>query len=254
MTLELEREILSYLGSEDLIRAFKYLRENPRILGLLDMSNIILVHRLKYNDHGLTHAMITTRNSLKILDILGHEVVVTEDWRDFNDSKLIVMVASFLYDIGNAVHREEHELLSVTLAKSFVDEVLQQYYGDPSKEVKVASMIFEAMICHMGRFQPTSIEAGIVATADGCDMEKERARLPFQLGRHDIHKFSALAVEEVRISRGREKPLRITVGMSDPSGTFQIEEILLRKIRGANFERFVEVYAEIRGMGEIRFI
>lgn len=42
--------------------------------------------------------------------------------------------------------------------------------------------------------------------------------------------------------------------MKDPSGTFQIEEILLRKIRGANFERFVETYAEIEGIGEIRFI
>ncbi|MCS7103769.1 MAG: HD domain-containing protein, partial [Candidatus Korarchaeum sp.] len=233
MILELEGEILNYLRtSGKLVEAFKYLKENPKILGLLDMSNIVLVHRLKYNDHGLTHAMMTTRNSLKILDILGPELVVTESWRDFNDSKLIVMVASFLHDIGNAVHREEHELLSVALAKPFVDEILQQYYGDPIKEVKVASMIFEAMICHMGRFQPTSIEAGVVATADGCDMEKERARLPFQLGRHDIHKFSALAVEEVRIGKGEEKPLRITIGMKDPSGTFQIEEILLKKIRG----------------------
>lgn len=118
----------------------------------------------------------------------------------------MVTVASFLHDIGNAAHGEEHELLSVSLAEPFVDEVLRDYRGDPMKEVKVASMIFEAMMCRMGRFQPTSIEAGIVATADGCDREKERARLPFQLGRHDIHKFSALAVEEARIGRGREKP------------------------------------------------
>ncbi len=254
MSQDIEREILGYLGgSRKLIETFEYLKQNPRILGLLDMSNVVLVQRLKYNDHGLTHAMITTRNSLKILDVLGPEIVVTEDWRDFDDSKLIVMVASFLHDIGNAIHREEHELLSITLAKPFVDDIVRRYY-DPSKEVRIESMIFEAMMCHMGRFQPTSIEAGIVATADGCDMEKERARLPFQLGRHDIHKFSALAVEEVRIVRGREKPLRITVGMRDPSGTFQIEEILLKKIRGANFERFVEVYAEIAGMEEIRFI
>lgn len=255
MSLEMEREIIGYLGgSRKLIETFEYLRRNPRILGLLDMSNVVLVQRLKYNDHGLTHAIITTRNSLKILDVLGPDVVVTEDWRDFDDSKLIVMVASFLHDIGNAVHREEHELLSIALAKPFVDEIVQHYYGDPFKEVRISSMIFEAMMCHMGRFQPTSIEAGIVATADGCDMEKERARLPFQLGRHDIHKFSALAVEEVRIGKGTEKPVRITVGMKDPSGTFQIEEILLKKIRGANFGRFVEVYAEIAGMEEIRFI
>lgn len=255
MNFEIEREIASYLeGSEKLMGVFKRLREDPRIKGLLDMSNIVLVHRLKYNDHGLTHAMITTRNSLKILDILGPEIVVTENWRDFEDSKLIVMVASFLHDIGNAVHREEHELLSVTLARPLVEEILRDYYGDPAKEVKIASMILEAIMCHMGRFEPTSIEAGVVATADGCDMEKERARIPFQLGRHDIHKFSALAVEEVRISRGEEKPLRITVGMRDPSGTFQVEEILLKKIRGVRFEGFVEVYAEIAGLERIRFI
>lgn len=252
---ELEEEILSYIGgSENLERAFRYLREDPRIIGLLEMSNIVLVQRLKYNDHGLTHALITTRNSLKILEILGPEVVVKEPWRDFDDSKLIVMVASFLHDIGNAVHREEHELLSVSLAKPFVDDILQSIYGDPLKEVKIASMIFEAMICHMGRFQPTSIEAGVVATADGCDMEKERARIPFQLGRHDIHKFSALSVEKVELMRGAEKPLRIRVGMRDPSGVFQIEEILLKKIRGANFDKYVEVYGSIAGVEEIRFI
>lgn len=255
MEREIEEEILNHLrGQPGLEEAFRYLMENPRILGLLEMSNIVLVHRLKYNDHGLTHALITARNSLKILDILGPEIVVTEPWRDFNDSKLIVLVASFLHDLGNAVHREEHELLSVTLSKPFVDEILREYYGDPSKEAKIACMIFEAIICHMGRFKPTSIEAGVVATADGCDMEKERARIPFQLGKHDIHKFSALAVEEVEIMKGVEKPLRIRVGMRDPSGVFQIEEILLRKIKGANFDEFVEVYGSISGEEEIRFI
>jgi metal-dependent HD superfamily phosphatase/phosphodiesterase len=253
MIPELEEEILGFLKSEKLIRIFDYLRRDPRIRGLLEMSNIVLVHRLKYNDHGMMHAMITTRNSLKILDILSGEVV-NEDWRDLEDSKLIVMTASFLHDIGNSIMREEHEILSVILAKPFVEEILSYFYDDSSKAVKIGSMIYEAIMCHMGRFEPTSVEAGIVATADGCDMEKERARLPFQLGRHDIHKFSALAVERVDIGRGEEKPLRITVGMKDPSGTFQIEEILLKKIKGTKFERFVEVYADIAGSERIRFI
>ncbi len=236
------------------MRVYDYLRSNRRIKGLLDMSNIVLVHRLKFNDHGVTHAMITTRNSLKILDILGPEIVVTEDWRDFEDSKLIVMVASYLHDIGNSIHREEHEFLSVMLAKPFVEEITSMVYEDEEKAMKVASMIYEAIMCHMGRFEPTSIEAGVVATADGCDMEQERARLPFRLGGHDIHKYSALAVQKVEIKRGVEKPLRIEVYMKDPSGTFQIEEILMKKLRGTKFERFVEIYAIIGGKEVIRFI
>ena len=256
-TLErtLDQEIVSRLnGSERLLRVYDYLRSNRRIKGLLDMSNIVLVHRLKFNDHGVTHALITTRNSLKILDILGPEIVVTEDWRNFEDSKLIVMVASYLHDIGNSIHREEHEFLSVMLAKPFVEEITSMVYEDEEKAVKVASMIYEAIMCHMGRFEPTSIEAGVVATADGCDMEQERARLPFRLGGHDIHKYSALAVQKVEITRGAEKPLRIEVYMKDPSGTFQIEEILMKKLRGTKFERFVEIYAIIGGKEVIRFI
>ncbi len=250
----LDNEIIERLdGSERLLKAYDYLRTKPEIRGLLDMANIVLVQRLKFNDHGLTHALITTRNSLKILDILGSELVVTEDWRSFEDSKLIVMVASFLHDIGNSIHREEHELLSVFLARPFIEEILREAYVDREKSVKVASMIYEAIMCHMGRYRPTSIEAGVVATADGCDMEKERARLPFKMGKHDIHKYSALAVEKVDLLKGREKPLRIEVHMKDPSGTFQIQEILMKKIEGTNFEKFVEIYAII-GEEVVRFI
>ncbi len=251
----LDQEIMSRLnGSHRLLQVYDYLRSNERIRGLLEMSNIVLVHRLKYNDHGITHAMITTRNSLKILDILGPEIVVTEDWRDFEDSKLIVMVASYLHDIGNSVHRDQHEFLGVMLARPFVEEITSMVYDDQGKAVKIASMIYEAIMCHMGRFEPTSIEAGVVATADGCDMEQERARLPFRLGGHDIHKYSALAIQKVEITKGEEKPLRIEVHMRDPSGTFQIEEILMRKLRGTHFERFVEIYAIIGGKEVIRFI
>ena len=42
--------------------------------------------------------------------------------------------------------------------------------------------------------------------------------------------------------------------MKDPSGTFQIEEILMKKIKGTNFEKFVEIYAIIGEKEVIRFI
>ncbi len=251
----LEREIHERISSSSkLARIYNYLRSSQRISSLLEMANIVLVHRLKYNDHGKIHALITARNSLKIVDILGPEILVTEDWRTFEDSKVIVLIASYLHDIGNSIHRDEHELLGVVLAKPFVEEMLSLIYDDESKSAKIASMVYESIMCHMGRYEPTSVEAGVVATADGCDMEQERARLPFRLGGHDIHKYSALSIERVELLRGEERPLRIEVYMRDPSGTFQIEEILMKKIKGTNFERFVEIYANIIGKEIVRFI
>ncbi len=250
----LDQEIFSKLSDdEELVSVYEYLSNNVEIASLHDMANIVLVQRLKFNDHGRVHARITTLNALKIVDVLGDRIV-NESWRDLRDSKLIVMVASFLHDVGNAVNRDEHELLSVFLSKPFVEDVVSMFYDDPSKRVKISSMIYEAIMCHMGRFQPTSLEAGVVATADGCDMEEERARLPYKMGEKDIHKYSALAIQKVNILPGEEKPLRIEVKMKDPSGVFQIEEILMKKIKGTNFQDYVEIIAIINGEEVIKFI
>ncbi len=251
---KLDEEIAERLKGDDaLLSVYEYLSSNKRIAALHDMANIVLVQRLKYNDHGRVHARITTLNALKIIDILG-ERVVKESWRTFRDSKLIVMVASFLHDIGNAINREDHELLSVFLSRPFVEEIMNMFYEDEQMKVKISSMIYEAIMCHMGRYSPTSLEAGIVATADGCDMEEERARLPFKMGEKDIHKYSALAIQKVNIVHGEQKPLRIEVKMKDPSGVFQIQEILMKKIKGTNFQDYVEIIAVINDKEIIRFI
>jgi metal-dependent HD superfamily phosphatase/phosphodiesterase len=96
-----------------------------------------------------------------------------------------------------------------------------------------------------------SIEAGVVQVADGCDMTKGRARIPMQLGlaprtTGHIHQYSANSIEEVKINSGQEKPIRIDVRMSNESGFFQVEEVLLKKIAGSTAKPFIEVYAKVR--------
>lgn len=108
----------------------------------------------------------------------------------------------------------------------------------------------EGILCHMGNYNPTSLEAKLIPLADGCDMEQGRARMPYALGKKDIHALSALAIKKVRIREGEEKPIKVYVEMDSSAGVFQIEENLLRKIKSADMEDFVEITAFIRSRNE----
>ena len=96
-----------------------------------------------------------------------------------------------------------------------------------------------------------SLEAGLILIADGCDMEKGRARIPLVLNTEpkagDIHKYSANSIERVRILGGDPKPVRIEVEMSSDVGFFQIEEVLLPKMNMSPAKQYMELYAGIAG-------
>lgn len=49
----------------------------------------------------------------------------------------------------------------------------------------------------------------------------------------DIHKYSANAIERVKISSGEELPLKIEIEMKSEVGFFQVEEVLLIKIQSS---------------------
>jgi uncharacterized protein len=95
-----------------------------------------------------------------------------------------------------------------------------------------------------------SIEAGIILIADGCDMEKGRARIPLLLTHDarvgDIHKYSSAAVEKITIEPGQARPVRITIRMNDSIGLFQIEEVLFPKLNRSPIKPFVELVASVQ--------
>jgi len=61
----------------------------------------------------------------------------------------------------------------------------------------------------------------------------------------DIHKYSATAIEKVRIEKGAKMPVRITIEMKGTVGFFQVEEVLLHKINASPAKRFIELYAGV---------
>jgi metal-dependent HD superfamily phosphatase/phosphodiesterase len=86
------------------------------------------------------------------------------------------------------------------------------------------------MISHHDEFAPLTVEAGVVRVADALDMEKGRARIPFSAGKVNIHSVSALAIEKVTVGKGKDRPVRVDISMSNSAGIFQIDELLREKV------------------------
>lgn len=61
----------------------------------------------------------------------------------------------------------------------------------------------------------------------------------------DIHRYSASAIEKVRIEKGNGRAIRITIEMKATVGFFQVEEVLLHKINASPAKQFIELYAGV---------
>lgn len=228
-------------------RQLLLLREDKELDYTLEISNSVTIHRLGYNDHGKVHAAIVAFNAMKALYLLYKKGLTPTLMREykkarFEDSLEVVMTAGFIHDIGNAISRENHELLGIILAKNILTQCYPKITEINERKKK---LIMEGILCHMGAFRPTSLEAKVIPLADSCDMEKGRARIAYELGKKDIHSLSALAIKKVRIKEGEKKPLKINVEMDSSAGIFQIEELLLKKIKAAGIENLVEISANI---------
>ena len=219
-----------------------------------EYANTVSIVRLGFNDHGPVHMRTVVMNAMIMLKLLRQADVKMnlekEGCGDFEDSLIVVICASMLHDIGMCVGRQDHELHSAYLSIPILDNILKNVYGDDlHKRLIVRSLIIEGITGHMGTRAIHTLEAGVVQVADGCDMTKGRARISMQLGmtskKGHIHQYSANSIEQVNIIAGQEKPIRIEVFMSNESGFFQVEEVLLRKIDSSTAKPFIELYAQV---------
>lgn len=233
------------------------LRNDKEIGACLEQANKVSIVRLGYNDHGEVHAKIVALNALRMFGILEKKGVkgsiITEEIGNSEDARMVLLVGAYLHDIGCSIAREGHELIGMILARPIVKRILKNFYNE-EKLNRISCFVLETILCHMGNYKATSLEAKIVGTADGTDLTKGRARIPFHIGKASIHKFSALAIEKVKISPGIKKPLAIEILMDNPAGVFQAEATLVKKIKDANFENFVEVVAKIKGEEEVKYL
>lgn len=115
----------------------------------------------------------------------------------------------------------------------------------------IKCLINECIIGHMGNYRIHSVEAGSVMIGDGADCTRGRAQIPVLLSKHpmlgDIHRFSASAITDVRLVKGKRKPVRVEVDMTTSAGLFQVEEVLMAKTKISPIMNYVEIAAYLDG-------
>ncbi|MGQ4834075.1 MAG: HD domain-containing protein [Candidatus Asgardarchaeia archaeon] len=231
-------------------KLFLFLEHDLDVQGFLVAANSMVVGRLGYNDHGHVHSLITVSNAIDIFNILKKHVkpnIVAEHIGSYDDSLLVVVGATYLHDIGNMIHRNKHEMWSAILAYPILRKYVGKLYKDSYKRAHIISNLLHGIYSHDESLNSLTIEAGIVKVADGTDIAEGRSRIPYSMGKVDIHSVSALAIKNVRIEEGKEKPVKIIVEMENPAGIFQVEEILGKKLKTSGLEQYVDIDVFIKG-------
>lgn len=247
--------IHSHLNEPKVEQMFRLLENDLEIQSTLRMSNVMAVERLKYNDHGPVHSKIASGSALEIFDLLTQKVTPTTVKNricSLEDAKVIVLCGSYLHDLGNSIHRVDHHIHGCIIANPILDRLLKKVYPeDTALAVRLKSEILHSIFSHDEEVECLSVEAGAAKIADGTDMARGRARIPYRTGKVDIHSLSALSITKVEIEKGRNKPVQILVNMNNPAGVFQIEEVLEKKMKTSGIQDLVDVIALEKGI-EIR--
>ena len=230
---------------------------DPQLKGWWHVANVNAVARMEINDHSWVHIQIVTNIALKLLRQLTKHGVEPNVVRDYgytrDDAEVIVALTALTHCVGMSVHRHGHEDFSLFLAEPKLRALLEGIYEEPDVTV-IVSEVLQGIISHRSDGEPLTLEAGILRVADALDMEQGRSRIAFERGRVGIHSLSAAAIEEVAISDGEDKPIRISITMNNSAGIYQVDGLLKAKLRGSGLEPYVEVLAHIDTEAEKRLV
>src|SRR4051812_876952 len=230
---------------------------DDQLKGWWHVANVNAVARMEINDHSWVHIQIVTNIALKLLRQLTKHGVEPNVVRDYgytrDDAEVIVVLTALTHCVGMSVHRQGHEDFSLFLVEPKLRELLAGIYEEPDLTV-IVSEVLQGIISHRSDGQPLTLEAGILRVADALDMEQGRSRIAFERGRVGIHSLSAAAIEEVEITDGEQKPIRISIRMNNSSGIYQVDGLLKAKLRGSGLEPYVEVIAHIDTEAEKRLV
>ena len=218
------------------------------LYGLWITANVNAVERLGMTDHGPVHVKIVMNIAVRMLRLLveaGVEPGIVRNYEMENtDAEVVVALAALFHDVGMSIHRADHEAFSLFVAQDKLKRILPEIY-DARHATIVRAEILHAIISHRSGGSPLTLEAGIVRTADALDMAKGRSRIPFSSGSLSIHSVSAAAVESVKIESGEDKPIRVTVDLSNSAGLFQLDQLLRNKLNGSGLEEYLEIQATV---------
>lgn len=235
--------------NKELKKVVDAIQKNKELNTLLRCANVTAIDRMKYSDHGPVHVKIVANIALEMLRMLVKAGVTPSVVKNYDltveDAEVIVVLASLLHDIGMSIHRRNHELFSVIVSQKLLDDLLKSYPIE--KRAIIKSEVLHAVYSHEEGIKPLTVEAGIVTIADALDMSEGRARIPFDAGKVDIHSVSALAIREVYLEKGKDKPIQIRIEMNNSAGIFQIDNLLKARIEESGLKEYVTVIAEVKG-------
>ncbi|MEM1988324.1 MAG: metal-dependent phosphohydrolase [Candidatus Woesearchaeota archaeon] len=242
--------------SKEILELLKKEVENEKLAAMIEdayskyksyyeVSNKIVMEIYKYNDHGITHVMLTALRALRALKILKkfqYQTTLEKLGKSFEFSKFVVIFGSIFHDIGNAIHRKNHYLFSVFMADSLIDDYCKDFTDNFEDYLLLKSLTLNAIYTHDENVECTTIEGSCVTLADGCDMEEGRSRLAYHKDKTDIHSISALSIEKVDLEENtKELPLKVKIRMKHLAGIFQVDEVLGKKIKNSLLTGLVKV-------------
>src|SRR6476620_2629733 len=243
-------------GNRKLRTIIERVNADHQVKGWWHVSNVNAVARMQINDHSWVHIQIVTNIALKLLRQLtkhGIEPALVRDFGLEQDDAEVVVVSALFHCVGMSINRHGHEDFSLFLSEPKLRQLLDGLYEEPDKTV-IVSEVLDAIISHRSDGQPLTVDAGIVRVADALDMAKGRSRIPFEKGSVSMHSLSAAAIEDVTISDGEARPIKIEILLNTSSGLFQVDGLLKSKLRGSGLEPYVEVIAHIDTETEQRLV
>lgn len=243
-----------HLRAPLLRKAWRAIEEDEEVQALVRMSNIMAVGRLMYNDHGPVHSRIVSGSALELFWRLVGVGVQPTTLRDgtassIEEAAIVVLYGAYLHDIGNAVHRVNHELIGAMMAAPIIDRLLAEVLHDEPRHRRymLRQEVMHAIYSTEMRTKALTMEAGVVKIADGTDMAEGRARIPYSKGKADMHAVSAMSIKEVIIKEGDRRPVSIEISMKDGAGIFQYEAVLRPKIVTSGISEYFEVWFNVDG-------
>jgi metal-dependent HD superfamily phosphatase/phosphodiesterase len=244
-------------GNRKLEKLLAAVNADDQVKAWWHVSGVNATRRLGMSDHSWVHIQVVVNIALRLSRLLFRRGVVPGVVADYGmserDAEVVIAAGALFHCVGMSIHRTDHEAYSLFLTADKLGSLLEGIYEEPERSIIVAESL-HAIIGHRRRGDPFTIEAGIVRVADALDMARGRSRVPFEAGQQNIHSLSAYAIEEVKISAGREKAVRVEILMSNSAGIFQVDELLATKLRGSGLEEHMEVVARIDAETEERLI
>ena len=244
-------------GNRRLERLLDAVNADPHVKALWHVSAVNATRRLGMTDHSWVHVQIVLNIGLRMARLLFRRGITPSVTADYgmtdHDAEVVIAAGCLFHCVGMSIHRNDHERYSLFLTADKLGSLLASAYEEPERTV-IVSETLHAIIGHRRDGAPFTVEAGIVRVADALDMARGRSRVEFEAGRYDIHSVSAYAIEDVKISPGQDRAVRVEIAMSNSAGIFQVDELLATKLRGSGLEEHVEVIARIEAETEQRLI